>query len=83
MDALPTNLADSKTAVPVSSQLAGFAANLRAEDIPADVMEQAKRHMLDCWASRSHRPVSNSRIARRMRCRASRARDRIPSSAIR
>ena len=48
MDALPTNLADAATTVPVSTQLAGFAAKLRAEDIPADVMEQAKRHLLDC-----------------------------------
>ena len=48
MDALPTNLAASGTTVPVSSQLAGFAARLRVEDIPGDVMEQAKRHLLDC-----------------------------------
>lgn len=48
MDALPTKLADSGTAVPVSSRLAAFAAGLRPEDIPADVTEQAKRHMLDC-----------------------------------
>ncbi len=48
MDALPTSLADTATTIPVSSQLATFAATLRAEEIPSDVMEQAKRHMLDC-----------------------------------
>lgn len=44
MDSLPTELA---TRAPISSQLGGFATALRVEDIPADVMEQAKRHMLD------------------------------------
>jgi 2-methylcitrate dehydratase PrpD len=50
MDALPGTLTDAETKnqAPISAQLAAFAANLRAEEIPADVVEQAKRHMLDC-----------------------------------
>ncbi len=48
MDALPTKLADAATSAPVSSQLAEFTAALRFEDIPRDVVEQAKRHLLDC-----------------------------------
>ncbi|NBQ76694.1 MAG: MmgE/PrpD family protein, partial [Acetobacteraceae bacterium] len=48
MDALPATLADAAIATPISRQLADFAAGLRPSDIPADVIEQAKRHMLDC-----------------------------------
>ncbi len=44
MDSLPAGLA---TATPISRTLGDFATGLRVEDIPADVMEQAKRHMLD------------------------------------
>lgn len=44
MDSLPTELA---TRTPISLELGEFATRLRVEDIPADVMDQAKRHMLD------------------------------------
>lgn len=44
MDSLPTELA---TRMPISSQLGDFATALRVSDIPVDVMEQAKRHILD------------------------------------
>ena len=45
MDSLPTAL---ETRAPISSQLGDFATSLRVAQIPGDVMEQAKRHMLDC-----------------------------------
>ena len=68
MDALPTSLADTATTIPVSSQLATFAATLRAEEIPSDVMEQAKRHMLDClgigWP---HFPTKGASCPRNMK----------------
>ena len=48
MDALPATLADAAIATPISRQLADFASGLRPGDIPTDVIEQAKRHMLDC-----------------------------------
>lgn len=44
MDSLPAQL---DTRAPISSQLGEFAAGLRMEQIPADVIAQAKRHMLD------------------------------------
>ncbi|NDG50184.1 MAG: MmgE/PrpD family protein, partial [Rhodospirillales bacterium] len=44
MDSLPL---DVTTRAPISRQLANFALALRVEDIPADVMAQAKRHVLD------------------------------------
>jgi len=44
MDSLPTAL---ETREPISSQLGEFAVSLHVAQIPGDVMEQAKRHMLD------------------------------------
>jgi 2-methylcitrate dehydratase PrpD len=46
MDSLPQSL-NAKLAMPISTQLGEFATSLRWEDIPADVVAQAKRHMLD------------------------------------
>jgi 2-methylcitrate dehydratase PrpD len=46
MDTLPAAL-DAATHAPISLRLARFAADLTPGDVPADVMEQAKRHMLD------------------------------------
>lgn len=46
MDALPSRL-DADQATPLSSRLAEFAVALTPGDIPRDVMEQARRHMLD------------------------------------
>lgn len=49
MDTLPSNLAlAGDTTGTISQRLAQFAATLRWEDIPADVVAQAKRHILDC-----------------------------------
>ncbi|MBY0337856.1 MAG: MmgE/PrpD family protein [Acetobacteraceae bacterium] len=45
MDSLPQDLT---VKTPISARLGRFAHEWRAEDIPADVVEQAKRHMLDC-----------------------------------
>lgn len=47
MDSLPPNLAIGSTGT-VSQRLSAFAATLRYEDIPGDVVSQAKRHILDC-----------------------------------
>lgn len=47
MDSLPQNL-DVIAAKPISLRLGEFAHGLRAADIPGDVVEQAKRHLLDC-----------------------------------
>jgi len=46
MDSLPAQLGTTASA-PISTRLANFAAELRIEQIPADVVEQSKRHMLD------------------------------------
>ncbi len=49
MDTLASNLSLAGTAGgTISQRLAQFAATLRYEDIPADVVAQAKRHILDC-----------------------------------
>ena len=46
MDSLPQSL-DARAGTPISTQLGEFAASLRWEEIPADVVAQARRHMLD------------------------------------
>lgn len=46
MDTLPSRL-DAATTAPLSTRLAAFAAGLTPGDVPRDVTEQAKRHMLD------------------------------------
>jgi len=46
MDTLPAAL-DAATATPISLRLARFAADVAPGDVPPDVMERAKRHMLD------------------------------------
>ena len=47
MDTLPAGLAATET-TPISTRLARFATDVTPGDVPADVMAQAKLHMLDC-----------------------------------